>query len=274
MKKSKHLVKEIYTKNLSLEWERLMKNPFHKLEYETTFHYLKKYLPKKGLVLDAGGGPGRYSIELARLGYNLVLLDLTSANLEFAKKQIKKVKLEERAVSLVEGSITDLSMFQDNSFDAVLCLGSPLSHLHEKQRRKAISELNRVAKKDACLFISVMGKFGYLMQVPRKWPYEIERTQNYRNIYMKGDDNTWGGKGYFHYFMFNELEKLLTNKKLRIIESIGLEGLGSAIEEDINKLSKNPRSWKNWIDSHYALCTHPSIVDTSNHILIVCKKLR
>jgi hypothetical protein len=37
-------------------------------------HFLEKYLPKKGLVLDAGGGPGRYTIELAKKGYDVVLL--------------------------------------------------------------------------------------------------------------------------------------------------------------------------------------------------------
>jgi 2-polyprenyl-3-methyl-5-hydroxy-6-metoxy-1,4-benzoquinol methylase len=39
-------------------------------------HFLEKHLPKKGLILDAGGGPGRYTIELARSGYDVVLLDL------------------------------------------------------------------------------------------------------------------------------------------------------------------------------------------------------
>ena len=50
---------------------RLIKDPYHQLELDTTLHFLKKHLPKKGLILDAGGGPGRYTIELAKQGYSL-----------------------------------------------------------------------------------------------------------------------------------------------------------------------------------------------------------
>ena len=39
-----------------------------------------------------GGGPGRYTIELAKLGYDVVLLDLTPKLLEIAKRKIKKRK--------------------------------------------------------------------------------------------------------------------------------------------------------------------------------------
>ena len=54
--------------------------------------FFKKYSPRKGLVLDAGGGPGRYTLELARLGYDVVLLDLTPELLGIAKNQIEKAR--------------------------------------------------------------------------------------------------------------------------------------------------------------------------------------
>jgi len=38
----------------------LRKDADHQLEFIVTMHFLWKYLPKQGLVLDAGGGPGRY----------------------------------------------------------------------------------------------------------------------------------------------------------------------------------------------------------------------
>jgi 2-polyprenyl-3-methyl-5-hydroxy-6-metoxy-1,4-benzoquinol methylase len=48
-------------------------------------HFLEKYLPRQGLVLDAGGGPGPYTIELAKRGYDVVLFDLSPKCLELAK---------------------------------------------------------------------------------------------------------------------------------------------------------------------------------------------
>jgi SAM-dependent methyltransferase len=76
------IVKEFYTSSVRKEWRRLIWDAYHRLEFETTLHFLEKYLPAKGLILDAGGGPGRYTLELARRGYQVVLLDMTPANLE------------------------------------------------------------------------------------------------------------------------------------------------------------------------------------------------
>ena len=136
------LVRDYYTGQVRKEWRRLVRDAYHRLEFETTLHFLEKYLPPNGLILDAGGGPGRYTLELARRGYQVVLLDMTPANLEFASRQLKRAKLPKRAVGLVEGSIVDLSQFTDGMFDAVICLGGPLSHvLGAEKRDGAISEL-------------------------------------------------------------------------------------------------------------------------------------
>ena len=120
---SETLVKQFYTSQVSNEWRWLVKDPYHHLELDTTLHFLEKYLPEGGLVLDAGGGPGRYTLELARCGHNVVLLDLTPANLNFARRQIKKANLQERVKDIREGSIVDLSLFPDHTFDAVVCTG-------------------------------------------------------------------------------------------------------------------------------------------------------
>lgn len=59
------------------EWHRLVKDPSHRVEYETSLRFLLKHLPSRGWLLDAGGGPGRCTIELARLGYTVARLVLT-----------------------------------------------------------------------------------------------------------------------------------------------------------------------------------------------------
>jgi len=273
MKRETKLTKKLYSEYALKEWKRLTKDSFHKLEYDTTLKFLKKYLPKKGLVLDAGGGPGRYTIELAKKGYYVVLLDITPKNLEIAKRKLKKAGIENKVKDIFEGSITNLSRFKDNTFDSVICLGGPLSHVHpEKERKKAISELIRVAKKNAPIFISVMGIYGTIMRAPYGWPQEIKMTKHFKRFYKKGDDYLWhGGKAYAHFFSRDELCNLLKNK-VKIIETVGLEGLATPHQEAINKLARNKKSWKNWIDMHYKLCTHPTIVDTSLHFMIIAKK--
>jgi ubiquinone/menaquinone biosynthesis C-methylase UbiE len=147
-KHTKELVKDYYTKQASCEWRRLQQDPYHQTEYIITMHFLKKYLPKHGLVLDAGGGPGRYTIELARRGYDVILLDFVPEMLKVARRQIKRNRVQKNVKQVVEGSIEDLSSFDDETFDAVLSLGAPLCHvLNAKQREKSAKELVRVAKK-------------------------------------------------------------------------------------------------------------------------------
>ena len=123
------LVRDYYTDHVEKEWTRLIDDAYHRLELETTLHYLKQYLPDGGHILDAGGGPGRYTIELAQRGYEMVLLDMTPANLDFARQQIIEAGVQKRVAQITEGSIVDLSRFDDDTFDAVLCLGGPLSHV-------------------------------------------------------------------------------------------------------------------------------------------------
>ncbi len=147
-------VKRWYDARAEYEWKRLFQDGYHQLEYLITMHFLEKYLPSKGLILDAGGGPGRYTIELAKRGYDIVLLDLSPRCLEIARKEVRKAGVEERVKEIVEGSVVDLSRFKSELFDAVLCLGGPFCHLLEKSdREQAARELVLVVKEGAPLFI-------------------------------------------------------------------------------------------------------------------------
>ena len=272
MSKETELTKKFYTKDPEKEWKRLDKDPFHRLEFETTMKFLNEYLPKNGSVLDAGGGPGRYSVELAKQGYDMNLLDLVPANMELARKKIKKFGVENRIKEVTEGSITDLSQFSKNSFDAVLCLGGPLSHVHpEKERKKAVSELVRVAKKDSPIFISVIGKFGVLTNF-FEWIDEVKETEHYKSVYLKGDDYRWCDEGYSHFFELKELISLFEGKA-KVIEQVGLEGLFTPSPAKATEVAHNePKAWENLKEMHYNLCRHPSVADISLHFMVIAKK--
>jgi len=153
--KSEILTKDVYSRQVKREWKRLVKDSFHNLEFQTTLYFLKKYLQKKGSILDAGGGPGRYAIELAKSGYNVTLLDLVKNNTDFAKKKIKLAKVQNNIKGVFNGSVTDLSVFPDECFDSVICLGGPLSHISEEGKRiKVLVNLSEFLRK-IHLFLSL-----------------------------------------------------------------------------------------------------------------------
>lgn len=266
------LVQEFYTEQVHNEWRRLVKDAYHRLEFETTLHFLHKYLPPHGLVLDAGCGPGRYSFELARQGYQVSLFDTAAANLAFAKRMFKRHHLLPQVHQVNCGSIVDLSIFPDATFDAVLCTGGPLSHvLDAADRARTISELVRVAKPGAPLFVSVIGRLSVLVVILMIGPHELE-LPHYAPLRDTGD--YFGGHGFTacHFFLADELRHAFTLPEVEILEMAGLEGLSTHQARELNRLAKNEPRFRVWFETHLQTCTHPAVVDTSEHILVVGRK--
>jgi len=255
------------------EWRRLVSNAYHQLELDTTMHFLKKYLPKHGYVLDAGGGPGRYTIELAKMGYDVALLDLTPELLQMARRQIRKAGVQSKVTQIIQGVIYDISLFDDETFDAVLCLGGPLGHvLSRDKREKAIDELIRVAKEGAPLFVSVIGRIALLVTELVRFPHEIE-LEYFPKARDTGDYD--GGYGFApcHFYTPSELKRSFENRGMTVSEMVGLEGLASGHPRETNRLArKYPNAWKIWWQTHLKTCTHPVSVGISEHFLIVCRK--
>ena len=269
----KEMVKEHYTKDGLGEWERLIRQPYHRLEYNTTMHFLRKYLPERGLILDAGGGPGRYTIELAKMGYDIVLLDLTPKLLEIAKEQINKANVKNRVKQIVEGSIDNLPMFRDNTFDAVICLDGALSHIViAEQRKKAADELVRVAKQDAPLFISVIGRLAVCMNtIVYLWPELQTAPDVFKKYTITGD--YLGGYGFTptHLYTPEELKSEFRNKT-KILKMVGLEGIFSTHEKEYNEVHEKGEYNEILAETHLKTCSHPCIVGISEHFMLICKK--
>lgn len=267
-------VKAYYSSTVSKEWARLRRDSYRRLEYQTTMHYLHKYLPPHGRVLDAGCGPGRYSMELAKEGYRPTLFDLTPLSLEFARSMLKRKGLLSKVDAIAEGSIDDMACFPDDRFDGVICLGGPLSHLLDsRRRRRAAKELVRVARPGAPVFASVMSRLGVL-------PIELARFQNeielplFREVCDTGD---YDGALEFtacHFFLPEELRSLMEGAGGETLDMAALEFVPAPLDADLDRLSHNRKRWDAWMYAHFKYCNHPGAVGSSDHMLIVCRKLR
>lgn len=266
------LVREYYAVNVRIEWRRLVKNRYMRIEFDTTLHFLERYLPPKGLVLDAGGGPGRYTLELARRGYNMVLLDATQANLDFARRMVKRYGIASRVKEITCGSIVDLSAYADATFDAVVCTGGPLSHVLDPQdRQRAIAELVRVAKPGAPVFVSVIGRLAVLVVVLLESQVELGMP-HYDLLRDKG--NYLGERGFTacHFYLPEELRQEFTRDDVEIVQMVGLEGLNDHMVNAVDRLAKDSKLFDKWWETHLQTCTHPAVVGMSEHLLIIVKK--
>ena len=253
------------------EWNRLVKDAYNSLEFLVTMHYLRKHLPETGKILDAGGGPGRYTLELCRAGYDVVLLDIDPTYTAFAEEKIKlePKSVSSRLVASVVGDVRDLSRFDTNDFDAVLCLGGPLTHISdETERIQATSELVRVAKLGAIVCISVMGYLAMLRTVLSRVSEELIIPQ-YWELITEGKGNNLVQDNLWHFFRASELQKLAEACGLTTLEMVGCEGLSTGLAEATNTVAEDPAKWERWIELVLETATEPAIVDMAAHILYI-----
>lgn len=152
--------------------------------------------------------------------------------------------------------------------------------MNRRRREKAIDELIRVARKNAPIFVSVIGRWATLICALIYWPEEMEDKGLYQEICDTGD--YYGNRGIYtggrslapcHFYLREELEGSFRKRNVRILQVIGLEGLSTRHQKETNRLFKKyPKAWRNWQEIHLRTCTHPSIVDISQHFMIICKK--
>ncbi len=121
-----------------------------------TWKYLEPYLPKtvNSLVLDAGGGTGRWAILIAGKGCSVVLVDAAEEMLKVAAEKTRKEGLQ-HMIAIEKGDITKLG-HKDQSFDMILCEQAMFLF---KKPEHLIKEMRRVLKRGAWLIISAQNRY-------------------------------------------------------------------------------------------------------------------
>jgi len=127
-----------------------------RLEFARTTEIVQRRLPPApALVADIGGGPGRYALWLAELGYRVEHRDLMPLHVR---------QLEEEAAGLAGlhtavGDARHLDL-ADASADAVLLLG-PLYHLRRRADRvRALAEARRVVRPGGPVFAAAISRWA------------------------------------------------------------------------------------------------------------------
>jgi SAM-dependent methyltransferase len=141
------------------EWTRFEDGRTPSASATTHTHYLERFVSAGERVLDVGCGPGRFTLELARLGARIVAADISPGQLELHRRYTAAAEdaVEDRVVADV------LSLpFADDTFDATVCYGGAISYVLERAP-EAVAELARVTRPGGHLLISVMSLVGSLL---------------------------------------------------------------------------------------------------------------
>lgn len=114
------------------------------------FKAIQCYLTGVHKILDVGAATGAFSIPLARMGFEVVHLDLSDEMIKIAKEKAADMP----NIRFIKRDAASLDIFQDNEFDLVLCFDGAISFSGHKASN-VFSEICRVGKK---VLLSVSSK--------------------------------------------------------------------------------------------------------------------
>ena len=262
-------VESFYDREAEEEWNRLER---HRIEYAVTRHYIDMYCGQLHRILDIGGGPGRYSIYLARQGKRVTIVDLSSASLRLAK-----MKADESGVQLdnyIHSNVLDLNVGSSERFDAVLCMG-PLYHL--------LDEDDRIAAVQGCLghlrsggifFASFISAYAPLIDTLKKQPDRICSDGNVMLRYLADGRNRVGplNPGFTDAFFIHprDIRPFLSQFPLEEMVLTGLEGIPAQSEAVINAL--NDEAFSAWVSMVIETSKDEMTWASCEHLLYVGRK--
>jgi S-adenosylmethionine-dependent methyltransferase len=265
-------IEAFYDRNAQNEWDRLDR---HRTEFAITLRAFEEHMPPPPLdVLDIGGGPGRYSIALAKRGYKVTLMDLSKRCLEFAKGKALESGIE--LTDYRHGTALDLSTFLDESFGVVVLMG-PLYHLLEEDRRlRAIREARRVLKSNGLLFATIITRYAPVRWAAKNEPELVEQERKIleTGIWRPSLDGTpsQARVGFTDSYFANpvEMRQLMESEKFETLDLVACEGVISLIEEKVNELPGPV--FDAWVELNYKLSEDPGVHGGAEHLLYVGRK--
>ena len=245
------------------------------LEFERTKRILGRFLPAPpATVLDVGGGTGPYSLWLAKLGYQVHLVEPSRKLLEQAR-QFSQKQTDAPLARCTAGDARSLD-FQDESAEVILMLG-PLYHLtDEKEHDMALREAHRILKKDGVLFAAAIARFASAIDVLVhdliKDPFMFDAIQ--QNITSGQHHNPTKSifnftDAFFHLPL--ELKKEIENAGFSVEQLFPIEGI-AAVVRDFDKLWKDEKQRNRLLELLELTEKEDCIMGISPHLLCVARK--
>jgi SAM-dependent methyltransferase len=244
-----------------------------RLEFARTTEIILRSLPAApALVADIGGGPGRYALWLAGLGYRVEHRDLVPLHVS----QLAQDASEIAGLRTAVGDARDLDL-ADASVDAVLLLG-PLYHLRRRAERvRALGEARRVVRPGGRVFAAAISRWAprmdgeLLSRLYETYPNmhelvgSVERTGQLPPLYP----------GSFSGFCHRpaQLRAELREAGLAVADLVSVEGPAFLLADLAERLD-DPAERAVVLDSARALERVPELLGIGPHLLATAIRAR
>jgi len=133
-------------------WEKEYENTATQFDVEQPDRWIAELEEKgkiQGNILDAGCGPGRTSLYLAKLGYNVVGTDIAANAIERAQAKAAKEKIK---VEFLQADMTKFDAYQDY-FATVIDIGCFHSLPGDKERQAYAQVLAKACSPEAHIYL-------------------------------------------------------------------------------------------------------------------------
>lgn len=245
---------------------RLLSN-HGQVEYRTTMKYIHETVERIGAkkILEVGAGTGRYSIALAKEGFEVGAVELTDHNLYIMNSKLEGM----HNIRTYQGNALDLSLFRDESFDITLVLG-PMYHLYTKEDKLlALKEAVRVTRKGGYILVAYCMNEATMIQFTFKQGNIWELVDN--NMLSDNFRCLSEAKDLFEMVRIEEIDELdasFTNIQREKI--IAADGATNYMRECVDAMDE--RTFEIWMKYHLSICERMDLIGATNHSLDILRK--
>ena len=254
------------------EWLRWDESPVERVKFFVHLHYLKAFVHRGDRVLEIGAGAGRFTRELARITDRIVVADISSGQLRLNRDNAERLDFAPSIERWVECDACHLEdRFEDDSFDAVVCVGGLLSYVFE-ERVLALRELIRVTSPGGKLLLGVMSLWGAVHQyLPGVLSIDIEEN---RGIIATGDltpERIGPDRHYCHMFRSDEFRSFLEEAGLEVVAMSASDCLAVNWAETLDEIPEDDPKWQYLIEMEIEASREPGSLDMGTHLIAVCQ---
>ena len=267
-------VEAFYDAYETREWDRLVASPEAQIIYNLHRKFLEGHAGSGSRVLDAGCGPGRFSLDMAAGGARVTLLDLSGEQLRMAREKVEERGLSAQVEDYHHGDVRDLSCFADRTFDTVVCYGAVLNYLLEDVPT-ALREFARVVKPGGAVLVSVNSRLGTLRWFAssgRKEPQEFLGRPDYWPVHSVAREGSFPlhpelNHPARHLYQSGELAGLLNGCGLRNVQLATAPALVTGYRSSLEKISEHPEAWKTLLELEEGAYQEPGLLDAGYFLL-------
>ena len=236
------------------------------VEYLTTTRYIEECLEgiSEPNILEIGAGTGRYSVTLAKRGFNVTAVELIEHNLEILRSKLDGTE----PITAIQGNALELSLLPDIFFDLTMLLG-PMYHLYTKgEKLRALSEAVRVTKSGGHILVA------YCMNEPTviQYVFGLNHLHEVMDLNMLTSD--WHcisePKDLFEMVRTEEIADLDSTVPVKRIKLVATDGATNYMREYIDAM--DDETFGKWMEYHFTICERQDLIGASHHTLDVLRK--